>query len=160
MDWQPFIDEGILASAPAGRVRVKPIIRRAWQRVADASDLSRKGKWEAADENLRLAFSTASHALVCYHYLDMFGECDFELAERFALHFYEERFVGPMFERARNLRRMMPLDPEIPEMTAKKVRNSIASASAYVALVECSTFRDDPVDLFSLNAPNWYIRQT
>jgi hypothetical protein len=159
MDWQTFIDEGILDSAPRGRVRVEPMIRRAWQRAVDASAASRAGEWETADAQLRLAFSTASHALVCYDNLDMYGECDFELAERFAVHFYGEKLVGPMFERARNLRRMMPLERVIPEMTARKVRNCIAASSAYVALVECCTFRDEPAHHFSFNAPNWYIRQ-
>jgi hypothetical protein len=160
MDWQPFVDEGILDSAPRGRIRVEPMIRRAWQRAVEATDASKAGMWDTADAQLRLAFSTASHALVCYDNLDMYGEVDFELAERFGVHYYGEGLVVPLFERARNLRRLMPLEREIPEMTARKVRNCIAAASAYVALVECCTFRDEPVHYFSFNAPNWYIRQT
>ncbi|MBE0417332.1 MAG: hypothetical protein IBX63_06170 [Coriobacteriia bacterium] len=160
MDWQCWVDDGILAPAPMGRVRVEPIIRRAWQRVADSRAAYAVGDWETADTQMRQAFATASHALVCYHYLDLYGECDFELAEKFAVHFYGQSLAGPMFERARNLRRMMPLEPTVPEMTARKVRDSIASSSAYVALVECCTYRDEPVHHFSFNAPNWYIRRT
>lgn len=159
MDWQCWVDDGILDSAPAGRARVEPMIRRAWARVGESSAAYGVADWETADARLRAAFATASHALVCYHYLDLYGECDFELAEKFAVHFYGEKFVGPLFERARNLRRMMPLGPTLSEQADRKVRNSIASSSSYVALVECATYREEPPHCFSFNAPNWYIRQ-
>ncbi len=160
MDWQYWTDAGILAPAPTGRVRVEPTIRRAWQRVVDARAGYCKGDWETTDAQIRLAFSTASHALVCYHYLDLYGECDFKLAEEFAVHFFGESLVVPMFDRARKLRTMMPLDRTIPEMTARKVRDCVASSSAYVALVECCTYRDEPVPRFSFDAANCYIRRT
>lgn len=159
MDWQCWIDAGILHPAPTGRIRVEPTIRRAWERVSDSRDAYGVGDWEVCDAKLREAFATASHALVCYQNLDLFTDVDFALAEKFAVHFYGPELVGPMFERARNLRRMMPLEPSIPEMTARKVRDSIASSSAYVALVECCTYHEEPVHYFSYDAPNWYIRR-
>lgn len=160
MDWQRWVDAGVLAPAPTGRIRVEPTIRRAWSRVTDARQASLAGEWDEADEKLRAAFATAGHALVCYHYLDLYGECDFELAEEFAVHFYGEKPVIPLFDRARRLRELMPLPRQIPELTARKVRDCIASSSSFVALVECATFHDEPVHFFSSNAPAWYIRQT
>ncbi|MDY0087594.1 MAG: hypothetical protein RBS78_03460 [Coriobacteriia bacterium] len=160
MDWQRWVDAGILGPAPTGRVRVEPTIRRAWARVGDARDASLSGEWDTADEKLRAAFATAGHALVCYHYLDLYGECDFELAEEFAVGYYGKDFVGPLFARARRLRELMPLPREIPELTARKVRDCIASSSSFVALVECGTYRKEPVQFFSADTPNWYIRQT
>lgn len=160
MDWQRWVDAGILGPAPVGRARVKPIIRRAWARVSESHNAYKAGDWESADTKLRAAFATASHALVCYHYVDLYGECDFELAEEFGTHFYGEDFVGPLFERARTLRALMPLDPVLSEEMDRKVRNSIASSASYVALVESATFREKPPHCFSLNAPNWYSRQT
>lgn len=160
MNWQRWLEAGILAPAPTGRIRVEPTIRRAWARVGDSRAATLTGDWEVADEKLRAAFATAGHALACYHYLDLYGECDFELAEEFAVDYYGEKSVAPLFERARRLRDLMPMSREIPEITARKVRDCIASASSFVALVECATFRMDSLDYFSADAPNWYIRQT
>lgn len=160
MDWQKWVDAGILGPAPAGRLRVEPTIRRAWSRVGDARLAYKAADWETADRKLREAFATASQALVCYHYLDTYDDVDFELAEEFALNFYGEKFVGPIFERARTLRRLMPLGDTLDEETDRIVRNSVASSSSYVAIVECATYRDAPPHFFSHNAPNWYIRQT
>lgn len=141
MDWQCFVDAGILYPAPTGKIRCAPMISRAWQRVVDADCASRKCEWETADRELRKAFCVASNALVCYHELDMLDDCDFETAERFGVHFFGEELVTPMFDRARKLSEMMPLERKIPEMQKRKVRDCVAASSAYVALVECHTFR-------------------
>lgn len=160
MDWQPWVDEGVLGSAPIGRARLEPMIRRAWARVGESSRAYQVGRWETADEKLREAFSTAGHAIVCAQNLDPYGECDFELAEEFAVHAYGERFVRPLFDRARRLREMLPLDREISEETDKLIRNSIASSSAFVAYVESATFRDHSKSLLPARSRNCYIRRT
>lgn len=160
MDWEPWVSNGTLGSAPIGYARVEPIIRRAWSRVGESSRAYGAGRWEMADEKMREAFANAGHAIVCSYNLDLYDECDFELAEEFALYAYSEDLVRPLFDRARRLRTMLPLGPEISEQTAKLVRNSIAASSSFVAYVESATLRAESKSLFSSYSRNCYIRRT
>jgi len=137
MDWQCWIEEGRVRPKPGAKEHAMPTIALAWDSVGEARAAYLDSEWELADEHLRKAFCTATEALVCHYDLELARKCDFEMAERLGSEYFGERVARPIFDKARILRSMMPLDKCIPEREGKEVRRSVAASSQYVALVEC-----------------------
>lgn len=137
MDWTPWIERGVVRQLDeGGKEPALQICRIAWDKVVASRAAYLRNDWGTADTELRDAFILGTKAIMLRHEMEPIGEYDFELSQRLNRAIFHERMIDGIYERARILRSMLPLEDEIPEQTARLVRRSVAASSEYVALVE------------------------
>lgn len=137
MDWTPWLEQGLVRELEnGGREPALRVCRDAWNKVIESRAAYLRNDWDGADTALREAFSVGTQAMLLRYELAPVGEYDFETSQRLNRVVFHERVVDGIYERARILRYMLPLDPEISEDKARLVRRAVAASSEYVALVE------------------------
>lgn len=137
MDWTPWIERGVVRQLDeGGREPALQICRIAWDKVVASRAAYLRNDWGTADTELRDAFILGTEAIMLRHEMGPVGEYDFELSQRLNRTIFHEGMIDGIYERARILRSMLPLEDEIPEQKARLVRRSVAASSEYVALVE------------------------
>ncbi|MDA3935883.1 MAG: hypothetical protein PF636_03330 [Actinomycetota bacterium] len=140
MDWQRWIDDGLVRPSDTANERALPHCTDAWDRVVEARHAYLAGQWELADERLRTAMKTAAEALVYYHHFEPTAPDSYELAHRACREVFGERMIERIFDRADILKNMMPLPETIPELESREVRRSVAASAELVALVEAFVY--------------------
>lgn len=140
VDWQAWIDEGLLVFREADPEQPMMTIRVAWDKVVAARAAYLREEWEESDVQLRMAFARSTQAIFESYDLELTRFADLDLSHRVAVEVFGERMVDPIFDRAQLLRRMMPIRVEVTEDMEARVRRSVAASSEYVALTEGYVF--------------------
>ncbi len=137
MDWEPWLNDGFVRSVDyGGRDRSLDRIKKAWERVIAARAAYLCNDWRETDDQLRQAFVVGLHAVLLREDLEPACDYDLEIVQRVVREMFSEPMVDSIFERARILRNMMPLDPILPDTQSRLVRRSVAASSEFVALAE------------------------
>lgn len=137
MDWEPWLDDGwVIPIDDGGRKPSMDMVRRSWDVVIAARAAYLRGDWEGTDAQLREAFIQATYAVLKREELDPARDFDFETSQRLSREIFGEQLIDGVYERARILRAMMPLEERLGERDARLVRRSVAASSEYVAIVE------------------------
>ncbi len=137
MDWTPWVERGVVRELDeGGREPALQICRVAWDKVVASRAAYLRNDWGTADIELRDAFTLGTKAILLRHDMEPIGDYDFELSQRLNRDIFHEGMIDGIYERARILRSMLPLDQEIPEEKARLVRRAVAASSEFVALVE------------------------
>lgn len=141
MDWEPWLDDGwVTPIDDGGRKPAMDMVRRSWDVVIAARAAYLRGDWEGTDSQIRNAFIAGTYAVLKREELDPARDFDFETAQRLSREIFGEALIDGVYERARILRAMMPLEERLGERDARLVRRSVAASSEYVAMVESYCF--------------------
>lgn len=136
VDWQSWIDDGLLVVRESDPSQPMKTIRVAWQQVVASREAYLREAWEESDVQLRLAFARCTQAIFESYDLELTRLADLDLSHQVAVEVFGDHLVDPMFERAQILRGLMPLHSDVSEELATRIRRSVAASSAYVALTE------------------------
>lgn len=140
MDWQRWLDDGLVRPSETARERALPTCKHAWDRVVEARAAYLAGEWERADERLRSAMKTATEALFYYHDYEPTAPDSYELAHRACREVFSDWLVERIFDQAEGLHELLPLEDTVDEETSHAIRRSVAASSELVALIESFVF--------------------
>lgn len=137
MEWEPFVEEGVLEPCDTCKDEAMPRVRDGWDGVVRARARYLECQYDAADAELRLAMALAGESLCLYYGYRPVEPPTFELSERICKAFFKRHIAEGIFERAQILGGMMPLpnEPLHPDVS-RQVRRSVAASSELCALVE------------------------
>ncbi len=141
MEWEPFVEEGLLVASPDAKAQSMPRLNDAW----DGAILARKEclayRYDSADAAIRVAMTDAGESL-CNYYGYRFAEpATFEASQRVCSAFFKPGIADAVFERALIISGMMPLPNErLDEDNEKRVRHCVGASAELCAMVEAFVF--------------------
>jgi hypothetical protein len=97
MDWQAWIDEGLIEPDETQKQTATETVAAAWNIALDARRNYYAGQLEEADELLREAFLTATRALIQHEGYTPCVECDLDLARKAGLEYFGPTIATDLF---------------------------------------------------------------
>ena len=98
MDWQSWVDEGLIVRDEEQKREAPDTVSQAWDVALRARQSYLAGDLDAADELLREVFLTATHALVQSEGFTPCVECDLKLARKAAEAYFGPSITGDLFD--------------------------------------------------------------
>lgn len=97
MDWQPWVDDGVIAQDNSQRAEANQTVAAAWNMAVDARRALQAGDLPAADARLRECFLKAACALVQSEGYAPATNCTFELARKASEAYFGPTIAGDLF---------------------------------------------------------------
>ena len=141
MEWEPFIEEGIVVVSDDAKADSMPRLTQAWDGAIRARQRYMECRYDAADAEVRQAMTAAGESLCLYYGYRFAQSPTFETSQRICSAFFKPGIADAVFERACILGQMMPLPAEaLDEDTDKRVRHSIGASAEICAMVEAFVY--------------------
>ena len=137
MEWEPFVEEGLIVPCDGKRAEALPLVNVAWKGVTRARHACEGFQWDVADVEAHDAMALAGDSL-CLYYGYRFAEPPtFEGSQRICSAFFKPGIADAVFERAGILEGMMPLpNEELDPDLLKRARHSVGASAELCAMVE------------------------
>ncbi len=128
MDWQAWIDDGLIEPDETQKKTATHTVAAAWNIALDARRQYYAGNLEHADELLREAFRTATHALIQSEGYTPCVDCDLELARRAGVEYFGPTIACDLFDRVDSIDATSNGDGEA-------VKRGVTACATYAAVV-------------------------
>jgi hypothetical protein len=137
MQWEPFVEEGLIVAADDTQGLAMPRVNEGWEANIRARARYGECRYDAANDELRNSMAIAADALTLYYGYRLTREPSFEISERLCTSFFKPNIARAVFDRARILADMLPLPEEpLDEDRARRIRHSIGASAELCAMVE------------------------
>jgi hypothetical protein len=97
MNWQAWIDEGLIEPDEGLRADASATVARAWDIALEARQHYYEGKLAQADDLLREAFLTATRGLLQSEGYTPCVDCDFEFARKTGIEYFGPTIAKDLF---------------------------------------------------------------
>jgi len=141
MEWEPFVEEGLLVAEPEAKSQSLTRLNDAW----DGAILARKEclafHYPEADAAIRVSMTDAGESLCNYYGYRFAKRATFEASQRVCSAFFKPGIADAVFERALIMSNMMPLpNVRLDEDSEKRVRHCVGGSAELCAMVEAFVF--------------------
>lgn len=141
MEWEPFVEEGVLAASANAKADSMPRLTDAWNSAIEARRECLDFRYDTADAAQREAMTAAGESL-CNYYGFRFAEpVTLDASRRLCVAFLKPGIGDRIFDRAHILNAMLPLPNEqLDEDDEKRVRHSVGASAELASMVESFVF--------------------
>lgn len=141
MEWESFVDEGVVEPDDSAKTRSMPRLNEAWDGVIRARQLCLDHAYGYSDAEVRQAMAAAGDSLCLYYGYRLADPATFETSRRICSAFFKPGIADAVFERACILGEMLPLpSEELDPDVSKRVRHSIGASAELCAMVEAFVY--------------------
>ncbi len=141
MDWEQFVEGGLIGPAPEAKARSMPLLNEAWDAAIRARRQCVEHEYAASDRSIREAMTIATDSLCQYFGYRFVKPATFDDAQLVCSAYFNPGIADGVFERARILGGMLPLpEIELEEDLNNRVRHSVGASAELCAMVEAFVY--------------------